>query len=101
MTARRWHQPSAIAWALTAFGVVAFCALGVWQLDRAAQKRQLFAAFANAASAPTLDFAQASVAAQDVQRYPHLRVKGRYLPDRGYWLDEQFNSNRIGVHAIG
>ncbi|HSN01199.1 MAG TPA: SURF1 family protein [Rudaea sp.] len=101
MTARHWQQPSAIAWALTAFGVVAFCALGVWQLDRAAQKRQLFAAFANAASAPTLDFAQASAAAQDAQRYPHLRVAGRYLPDRGYWLDEQFNGNRIGVHAIG
>lgn len=101
MTARRWRRPTAFAWILTAFGVAAFCALGAWQLDRAAQKRQLFAAFANAASAPTLDFAQASAAARDAQRYPHLRVTGRYLPDRGYWLDEQFNGNRVGVHAIG
>jgi cytochrome oxidase assembly protein ShyY1 len=101
MTARRWQRPTAFAWILTVFGVAAFCALGVWQLDRAAQKRQLFAAFANAASAPSLDFAQASAAEQDAQRYPHLRVTGRYLPDRGYWLDEQFNGNRVGVHAIG
>ena len=101
MTARRWQRPSAFAWALTAFGVVAFCALGVWQLDRAAQKRQLFAAFADAANAPAVDFAQASALAQDAQRYPHLKVTGHYLPDRGYWLDEQFNGNRIGVQAIG
>jgi cytochrome oxidase assembly protein ShyY1 len=101
MTARRWQRPTAFAWILTSFGVAAFCALGTWQLDRAAQKRQLFAAFANAAEAPTLDFAQASAAARDAQRYPHLRVTGRYLPDRGYWLDEQFNGSRVGVHAIG
>lgn len=86
---------------MTAFGVAAFCALGVWQLDRAAQKRQLFAAFANAANSPVLDFAQASAAVQDAQRYPHLRVTGHYLPDRGYWLDEQFSGDRVGVHALG
>jgi cytochrome oxidase assembly protein ShyY1 len=101
MTARRWQRPTAFAWALTAFGVAAFCALGVWQVDRAAQKRQLFAAFAHAAAAPALDFAQASAAAQDTQRYPHLKVTGHYLSDRGYWLDEQFNGNRVGVHVIG
>ncbi|HEY7873421.1 MAG TPA: SURF1 family protein [Rudaea sp.] len=101
MTARRWQHPTAFAWVLTAFGVAAFCALGMWQLDRAVQKRQLFAAFANAAAAPVVDFAQARGAAGDAQIYPHLRVAGHFVPDRGYWLDEQFNGNRIGVHAIG
>ena len=101
MTVRHWRRPTAFAWALTAFGVAAFCALGAWQVDRAAQKRQLFAAFASAASAPTLNFMQAQAAAQDAQHYPHLNVTGHYLPDRGYWLDEQFSGNRIGVHAIG
>ncbi|MBS0556212.1 MAG: SURF1 family protein [Proteobacteria bacterium] len=101
MTTRRWRRPTAFAWALTAFGIAVFCALGVWQVERAAQKRLLFAAFDNAASAPTLDFAQASAAARDAQRYPHMKVSGHYLSDRGYLLDEQFNANRIGVHAIG
>lgn len=101
MTTRRWQRPTAFAWTLTAFGVAAFCALGIWQVDRAAQKRQLFAAFANAASAPALDFAQASAAARDSQRFPHLKTTGHFLSDRGYWLDEQFGGNRIGVHAIG
>lgn len=101
MTARRWQHPSAFAWALTVFGVAAFVTLGIWQVDRAAQKRRLFAAFAGAASAPVLDFAQANAAAQDAQRYPHLEVAGHYLPDRGYWLDEQIEQDRVGVHAIG
>lgn len=101
MTARRWQRPTAFAWILTALGVAAFCALGMWQLDRAAQKRRLFAAFANAVDMPTVDFAQARGAAGDAQIYPHLRVAGHFVPDRGYWLDEQFNGNRVGVHAIG
>lgn len=101
MTTRRWRRPTVFAWVLTAFGVMAFCALGAWQIDRAAQKRQLFAAFADAANAPTLDFAQARAAAADSQRYPHLRVSGHFVADRGYWLDEQFNGDRVGVHAIG
>ncbi|MBS0570318.1 MAG: SURF1 family protein [Proteobacteria bacterium] len=101
MSARRWQQPTAFAWALTVFGVAAFCALGVWQMDRAAQKRRLFAAFAGAANAPLLDFAQANAIAQDAQRYPHLRVQGHFLPERGYWLDEQIEQDRVGVHAIG
>lgn len=100
MTTRRWRRPTAFAWILTAFGVAAFCALGAWQIDRAAQKRQLFAAFADAANAPALDFAQARAAGADSQRYPHLRVSGHFVADRGYWLDEQFNGDRVGVHAI-
>ncbi|MGH8040833.1 MAG: SURF1 family protein [Rudaea sp.] len=99
MTARHWRRPTAFAWSLTAFGVIAFIALGVWQLDRAAQKRQLFSAFATAADAPVLDLAQ--VGALDAQRYPHLQATGHYLIGRGYWLDEQADHGRIGVHAIG
>ncbi len=101
MTARHWQRPSAFAWLLTTFGVIAFVALGVWQLDRAAQKRRLFAAFATAADAPVLDLAQAQAATRDAQHYPHMQVTGHYLRDRGYWLDEQADHGRIGVHAIG
>lgn len=99
MSARRWRRPTAFAWLLTAFGVAAFCALGFWQLDRAAQKRRLFAAFASAAAAPALDLAQAR--ADDALRYPHVRVRGHFVRERGYWLDEQSNHGRLGVHAIG
>jgi len=101
MIARHWQRPSAFAWLLTLVGVAVFCTLGAWQVDRAAQKRRLFAAFADAVNAPTVELAQARSAAIDAQRYPHLRVRGHFVPGRSYWLDEKIESNRVGVHAIG
>jgi cytochrome oxidase assembly protein ShyY1 len=101
MIERRWKRPTAFAVLLTLFGVAVFVALGVWQLDRAAQKRRLFAAFAHASQAPTVDLRQAQSLAHEADRYPHVRVSGSYLGDRGYWLDEQSNHGRIGVHAVG
>lgn len=99
MTVRRWSRPSAFAWALLIIGIVAFVSLGNWQLERARQKEQLLAAFAAVANEPTREFAGARDAS-DAQRYPHLRVKGHYLTDRGYLRDEQLHDGHLGVHAI-
>ena len=58
MTARRWHRPSVFACVLTVAGVVAFVALGLWQIDRKAQKEQLLTAFANAPSSAAQNLAE-------------------------------------------
>lgn len=99
MSARVWHRPSVFAWAITAFGVAFFGALGGWQIDRAAQKRELFAAWAAVAHTPTQELAQ--VRDIDAARFLHVRVRGHFVEERGYWLDEQVNQGRLGVHAIG
>jgi len=99
MTARRWHAPSAFAWMLLVLGLAAFAVLGFWQLDRARQKEQLLAAFAAGANGPAVEFASARDAL-DAQRYPHVRVRGHFLPDRGYLRDEQLHEGKLGVHAI-
>lgn len=100
MTTRRWRRPSGFALALTVVGIAAFIRLGIWQLDRAVQKEQLLASFAEAPRrAP-----QPLDAVRDIanpRRYPHVRVHGHFLADRGYLLDEQAFHNRLGVHAIG
>ena len=96
---RRWHRPSWFALALTVLGVIAFVRLGVWQLDRAAQKEQLLAAFAAAPQALPTNFASVRDMA-DTQHYPHVRVAGHFLAERGYLLDEQLHAGRLGVHAI-
>jgi len=96
---RRWHKPSALAWALLAIGIAAFMKLGVWQLDRARQKEQLLAAFATAANEAPQNFASVRDSA-DLQRYPHVRVTGHYATDRGYLRDEQLHDGHLGVHAI-
>jgi len=100
MTTRRWRRPGVLAIGLTLLGVTAFGALGFWQLDRAGQKRQLLAAYANAASAPFEIFASVRKRV-DAQHYPHVHIAGRFDVARGYLLDEQMRAGRLGVHAIG
>jgi len=99
MTVRRWSRPSALAWALLVIGIVAFLSLGNWQLDRAQQKEQLLAAFAAVANEPTREFSDVRDTG-DAQRYPHVRVSGHYVTDRGYLRDEQLHDGHLGVHAI-
>ena len=99
MTARRWTKPRAFAWVLLVAGVAAFSSLGVWQLVRARQKEQLLAAFAAAANEPPGDFARERDST-DAQRYPHVRVRGHFVADRGYLLDEQMHDGQPGVRAI-
>ena len=99
MTTRRWHRPRPFAIVLTLLGVAAFAALGFWQLDRAAQKQRLLAAYADAAQAPFADFAVVRDSA-DALHYPHVHIAGHFDAQRGYLLDEQMREGRLGVHAI-
>ena len=99
MTARRWHRPSAFACVLTVVGVAAFIALGIWQIDRKAQKERLLAAFANAPSSVAQNFADV-LDTTDASRYPHVQTTGRFLPDRGYLFDEQFHDGQPGIRMI-
>jgi len=100
MTRRVWHRPRAFAWLLMAAGVAAFCALGVWQLERMAEKKKFLAAFAEAPKSLPVDLAAVADIADDT-RYPHVRANGHFVPDRGYLFDEQFHDGRPGVRVIG
>lgn len=95
---RRWHRPSLFACALALFGVVAFGALGIWQIDRAAQKERLFAAFADAgAQAPTR--LEAARRAGDVLPYPLVKVRGSYDVAHAYVLVDQTHDGEVGSVA--
>jgi surfeit locus 1 family protein len=99
MTTRRWHRPRPFAILLTLLGVTAFAGLGFWQLERAAQKERLLAAYANASQAPFEDFAAVRDRA-DVLHYPHVHIAGSFDRQHGYLLDEQMHDGRLGVHAL-
>ena len=83
---------------LTLFGVAAFATLGTWQLDRAAQKERLFAAFAGAGSQTPVALDEAR-RARDSQRYPLVSVRGRYDPKHAYVLDDQTHDGKVGSVA--
>lgn len=92
----RLRRPSVFAVLLTLFGIGVFCALGTWQLRRAAYKVTVLARFHGAASAP---FVSLAAAASDPERgaYPHVRVTGRLEGQRVYLLDDQMRGSRVGV----
>jgi cytochrome oxidase assembly protein ShyY1 len=94
----RWRRPAWWAVLLTVAGALLFVRLGVWQLHRAAFKDELVRRYAAAAVAPPQDFAKvAEEPPQDA--FPRVRVRGRYLADRLYLLDNPKHDQRGGVEA--
>lgn len=92
----RLRRPSWFAVVLTLAGMALFIRLGVWQLHRASEKEQLLRLFAAASTAPLEDFAKVESGAP-ADRYPHVAVRGRYVPGRVYFLDDQVHGQRLGV----
>jgi surfeit locus 1 family protein len=98
MTARQWQKPSWFAVVLTLVGIALFVRLGIWQLDRANEAERLLAAFDNAPKAAFEDF-DAVRAAPPADRFPHVRVSGKFLADRGWLRDEQMRDGKLGVEV--
>ena len=74
-------------------------AAGFWQLDRAAEKRALFQAFARGDAAPAAERLPGDGAAPG-QRYAPLQLTGRYLPDRQVLLDNMSLGGRPGYQVL-
>lgn len=93
---RRWHRPSGLAIALACFGIALFTWLGFWQLQRAADKEVLLAAFAGASQNEPIAFSAARRMPAD-SVYPHVRLRGHYDQQHDYVLDDQVRDGRQGV----
>lgn len=96
--ARRWHRPRAFAVLLTLFGLGFFGTLGFWQLDRAAQKERLFAAFAGAAAQAPVTLEEARRMPEST-RYPLVSVRGRYDAMHAYYLVDRTHDGKVGTIA--
>lgn len=93
-----FRRPPWWAMVLTAAAAVLFVRLGIWQLHRADYKDELLRRYAAAAVAPPQGFA--AVAAQPPpDAYPRVQVRGRYLADRVYLLDNPKHDDRGGVEV--
>lgn len=92
------RRPTWFAVALTVAGVIAFVYLGMWQLGRADEKDELLRRYAASAAAAVEDFG--SIAdSPPMDRYPRLAVRGTFVPDRYYLLDDQTHAGQLGVHV--
>ena len=95
---RRWHTPRPFAVLLAVIGVAAFVWLGRWQVHRAGEKEQLFAAYAGAASQTPVTL-EAARRITDATRYPLVRVHGHYDTTHTYVLDDQAREGSVGSIA--
>ena len=93
------RRPPWWAIALTAVGMVLFVRLGIWQLHRAAYKEALLRDYAAAAAAPVQDFLKVADAGA-WRGFPRVEVRGRYLADRLYLLDNPNHDQRGGVEVF-
>ncbi|MGB0133730.1 SURF1 family protein [Dokdonella sp.] len=96
---RRWKKPSWLAIALLGAGLLFFCRLGFWQLDRAAEKEQLLAAYASAAAGSAMTLTQAREQV-DSGGFPRVRAEGRYDAAHTYLLDDQIRNGQQGRLAF-
>ncbi len=86
-------------WLLALPAIALFCALGVWQLDRGAQKEAMLTASAKALAER---IAQPLSAANEPQRsgdYDWAAGDGRFLDAPAVLLDNQMREGRAGVRA--
>jgi surfeit locus 1 family protein len=81
---------------LTIALIAMLIALGRWQLQRAAEKRVLYDAFAEASDAArTIDLRTPKVG-----RYQHVEAFGRYDETRQVLIDNMMNGERAGYFVI-
>ena len=93
-----FRRPPWWAIVLTVLAAALFVRLGFWQLHRAAYKDDLLRRFATAASAPVQDFGAVAMK-PPTDAYPRVEVRGRYVADRLYLLDNPRHDDLGGVEV--
>lgn len=94
MTRRDW-----LLLAAALLGAALTARLGVWQLDRAAQKIALRAAIDAETARPAL--ADAELAPDGAgQLHRRVALRGRWLPERTVWLDNRPMDGRAGFYVV-
>ncbi len=71
--------------------------LGYWQLDRAAQKTELFAAFA---SGDTEAMHLEDALEKAHPRYQRVQISGQFMQDKQYLIDNMVHKSQVGLHVL-
>lgn len=80
---------------LAGIGLIAlFVSLAAWQLERAAEKKEMSALFADAAPVAELD----EISAPEL--FQPLTATGTYLPDRQVLIDNIIKNSQVGYYVI-
>jgi surfeit locus 1 family protein len=96
----RWRRAVVLLAALAA--ALGTARLGLWQLDRAAQKTALHAAVVARGQLPVLTFVDLATAPEQVAAQEHRRVQleGRWLGQHSIYLDNRQMDGRPGHYLV-
>ncbi len=81
------------------FLVPLFCGLGIWQLDRAEQKRQMAASLEARRKLPALDLNHATPEPSE-QEYRKVEAVGRFIPHKTVLIENRKHLGQRGFHVI-
>jgi surfeit locus 1 family protein len=97
LVGNRRFKPSIVGIVLTVIGIAGCFRLGVWQLDRAEEKRALMTAFASGAERAV----RATGELGGLPRYQSIELTGRYDSQRQILLDNMPSArSRPGYHVL-
>ena len=95
----RQFQPRLPLTAGAALAAALFCGLGFWQLDRAAQKRDLALRMELRQQMPPVRLA-ADSDPFDALEFRMLLVRGRFHPERQVFIENRKHMGKSGFHVI-
>lgn len=82
--------------ALAVLGFSLFVGLGIWQLERAAEKTELYASFDGRGEGPL----RKPPASLGDARYRNLKIDGRYVANRQILIDSMTYQGRVGYQVL-
>ncbi len=102
MNLSRASRRSLLVWAAAAAGALLTARLGFWQLDRAAQKRDLQAQAAGRSEMPTLAETELPAAAASAAglHYRRIALQGHWLAQHTVYLDNRQMNGRPGFFVL-
>lgn len=93
------RKPSWLIVFATAVGVFCLSSLGVWQLQRAEEKRQILSEL-EAQADHTLQTMRFPVSQPEKLRYRHVQLHGKYISAKQFVLDNQIKNHRAGYNIL-
>jgi surfeit locus 1 family protein len=93
------RRPAWLPWIAAIVAVTLFSGLGVWQLQRAAEKEALVAALDRGARAEPVAFADVADRPA-AHAFDRVRARGRFLADRQFLLDNRTYRGQAGFDVL-
>ena len=94
-----WRKPSLLILIATAIGVFCLSSLGVWQLQRAEEKRTILRNN-ELQSNNTPQSIRLPVTEPEKLRYQRVELRGKYISSKQFILDNQIHDQKVGYNVL-